>query len=68
MMDRLTDEVTQESPLAMMFADDAALWSTGSRWKKTWRDRHTCWKEGNQKSVTAGENKEVATSQKAIGA
>lgn len=39
-MEKLTDEVTQKSPLAMMFADDTALWSTGSRWK-TWRYRET---------------------------
>ena len=29
---------------------------------------HAGWKDGNQKSVTAGKSKEVATSQKAIGA
>ena len=30
-MDRLTDEVRQESPWTMMFADDV---SAGSRWRK----------------------------------
>lgn len=67
MMDRLTDEVPQKSPLAVMSADDTALRSAGSMRKKTWRNSDTG-KGGNQKSVTAGKDKEVATSQKTIGA
>lgn len=49
MMDRLTEEVTQKSPLAVMFADDTALRRTGGRWKKTWRYRETCSKARNQR-------------------
>lgn len=59
MMDRLTDEVRQEYPLAMMFTDATTLQKTDGR-----RPGKTYWNKG-KKSFTASEityaKNEVAT-------
>ncbi|KAK3557762.1 hypothetical protein QTP86_000286 [Hemibagrus guttatus] len=36
-MDQLSEEVRQESPWTMMFADDIVI-CIENRWRKTWRD------------------------------
>lgn len=43
-MDKLTDEVKQECPWTMMFANDIFV-RVDSRWKRAWRCFGMLWKE-----------------------
>ncbi|KAK3523836.1 hypothetical protein QTP70_010447 [Hemibagrus guttatus] len=44
-MDQLSEEVRQECPWTMMFADDIVIVRAGSRWRKTWRGEGLRWRE-----------------------
>ncbi|MCJ8729767.1 hypothetical protein PDJAM_G00110730 [Pangasius djambal] len=45
-VDQLSEEVRQESPCTMMFADDIVVICSESRWRKTWRWRFALEKRG----------------------
>ncbi|KAK3545176.1 hypothetical protein QTP70_001775 [Hemibagrus guttatus] len=44
-MDQLSEEVRQESPWTMMFADDIVVCSESGGWRKTWRGGGLRWRE-----------------------
>lgn len=51
-MDRLTDEVRQESPRTVMFADHTII----SRCRRTWRGGGTSWEGEERRLLRVGQN------------